>query len=108
MKITLFSLVWDNAAGTDCRLFGSESEWFDYFSEIITADIVGVETSEAMGIRTALHEHDISRAYELWQTNFKCELDTYNWDKLTIAVGTGGEVLGIVSGEPPERWQASH
>jgi hypothetical protein len=98
MKITLFTLVWDTAEGTDCRLFGSESEWFDYFSGIITDDIAGIETPEAMKIRTALREGNIGLAYELWQTYYKCELDTFNWDEQTITVGTGGEILEIVPG----------
>ena len=108
MKITLFSLVWDTAEGTDFRLFGSEAEWLNYFSKIIIADLGDVANSEANEIRTALQERDISRAYEFWQRHFKDELDTYNWDKQTIEVGTGGEVLGIISGEPPERWRTTH
>jgi len=31
IRITAWTLSWDTDEGTDCRVFGSEAEWFTFF-----------------------------------------------------------------------------
>lgn len=89
-RTTVWTLAWDTATGTNCRVFGSEAEWLDYFRKTIEAEIVGIDTPEAEAIRTALRHGEIGTAYELWQEHYKNELDTYNWSFENIEVEVAG------------------
>jgi hypothetical protein len=84
--LTIWTLSWDTDTGTDCRVFGSEDQWFTFFRDLIQSTIRNVETSEAAAIRSSLAVRDIGLAYELWQSSYKPELDTYNWDSQEIVV----------------------
>lgn len=83
---TVWTLSWDTRSGTNCRVFGSEREWIQFFSKIIESAIEGIELSEADEIRTLLSEGEVGMAYEIWQEYFKPELDTYNWDSQVITM----------------------
>ncbi|MEI6178038.1 MAG: hypothetical protein WCS43_14190 [Verrucomicrobiota bacterium] len=84
-RVHLWTLSWDTRAGTDCAVFGTEEEWFQYFRRIIESSIADIEAAEAVKIRSVI-ETDIGLAYELWIESYKPELDTYNWDELDINV----------------------
>jgi len=86
LRITVWTLSWDTTTGTGCRVFGSESERFAYFREVIEAEIRDVHEPAADAIRNALASEDLGSAYELWQGSYKYELDTYNWDEQDIEI----------------------
>jgi hypothetical protein len=83
---TVWTLSWDTDHGTNCRVFGSEDEWFTFFRDIIQSAIRNIDTPEATAIRSSLAVRDIGLAYELWQSSYKPELDTYNWDSQEIDI----------------------
>jgi hypothetical protein len=85
-RSTIWTLSWDTDTGTDCRVFGSEEEWFTFFRNLIQSTIQDIKTPEAAAIRSSLAVHDIGLAYELWQSSYKPELDTYNWDSQEIDI----------------------
>lgn len=86
IQVNVWTLSWDTRSGTDCRVFGTELEWFLYFRGIIESTIENVNTQEAKEIRSLLTAESIGEAYEIWQENYKPELDTYNWDSQAIVV----------------------
>lgn len=85
-RVTVWTLAWDNKNGTGCRVFSSESEWMIYFKGIILGEIADIHTAVAEEIRRLLQTNAIGNAYELWQENYKSELDTYNWGTEEIEV----------------------
>lgn len=85
-RATVWTLSWDTDTGTDCRVFGSEDEWYIFFRDLIESAIRSIETPEAGAIRSALGVRDVGLAYELWQSSYKPELDTYNWDSQEIHI----------------------
>ena len=85
-NLTVWTLSWDTREGTNCRVFGDESEMIQYFRTIIESTIQGVEDGEAIEIRSYLAVGEIGLAYDIWQENYKPELDTYNWDSQVINV----------------------
>jgi hypothetical protein len=85
-QVTVWTLSWDTRSGTDCRVFGSYSEWYHFFSSIIESDIEGIETQQVDEMRSLLLIGEIGLVYEIWQENYKSELDTYNWDSSEITI----------------------
>lgn len=85
-RVHVWTLSWDTRSGTNCAVFGTEDEWFQYFRQIIESSVIDEETAEAVEIRSALEACDIGLAYELWIESYKPDLDTYNWDELDINV----------------------
>jgi hypothetical protein len=83
-SIQVWTLSWDTAAGTDCRVFGSESEWFGFFRARIEDSIREASTPQADAVRASLAAGDVGSAYELWQASDKPELDSYNWDTQAV------------------------
>ena len=94
LRVTVWTLNWDTDAGTDCRVFGAETDWFVFFRGVIESAIHDIHTPKADAIRAALAQRKIGLAYELWQQTYKPELDTYNWDSHDLDVETStAEVL---------------
>lgn len=91
-RATIWTLSWDTDQGTDCRVFGSEDEWFTFFRGIIQSAVRNIDTPEAVAIRSSLAVRDIGLAYELWQSSYKPELDTYNWDSQEIDIETSPQL----------------
>jgi len=85
-QATVWTLSWDTRNGTNCRAFGSEEDWFQFFREIIESSIADWKTPEADQIRAQLAGREIGLAYEHWQETYKPDLDTYNWDTQEIMV----------------------
>ncbi|MEQ1859145.1 MAG: hypothetical protein ABMA13_04355 [Chthoniobacteraceae bacterium] len=79
LRTTVWTLSWDTDTGTDCRVFGSQAEWFAFFRGVIESSIRDIHTSKADAIRAALVQREVGLAYELWQQSYKPQLDTYNW-----------------------------
>lgn len=86
LRTTVWTLSWDTDTGTDCRVFGSQADWFAFFRGIIELSIRGIRTAKANAIRAAVAEREVGLAYELWQQSYKPELDTYNWDSHELDV----------------------
>lgn len=85
-KAVVWTLSWDTQSGTDCRVFGTEREWLQFFSNIIEESIEDIETQQATEIRLMLAAEEIGLAYDIWQDSYKPDLDTYNWDSMVIDV----------------------
>jgi hypothetical protein len=85
-RTIVWTLSWDTDTGTNARVFGSEDEWFAFFRDLIQSTIQDIETPQAAAIRSSLENRDIGLAYELWQSSYKPELDTYNWDSQEIEI----------------------
>ena len=86
LRTTVWTLSWDTHSGTDCRVFGSQTEWFAFFRGVIESAIRDIHTSKADAIRAALAQREAGLAYDLWQQSYKPELDTYNWDSHELDV----------------------
>ena len=95
IRTTVWTLSWDTDVGTDCRVFGSHAEWFEFFRGVIESAIREIHTSQAEAIRLAFARGEVGLAYELWQQSYKPELDTYNWDSHELDVEVS-PVTGLV------------
>ena len=92
-RVSVWTLASDTDSGTDCRVFGAEADWFTFFRDIIESTIRNIETPKAAEIRSLLAVHDVGLAYELWQSSYKPELDTYNWDSQEIEIEVSEQEL---------------
>jgi hypothetical protein len=84
--VNVWTLSWDTSEGLNCEIFATEDEWFDHFRMVIESGLPTQQSQEADAIRKRLADRDIGEAYALWQSSFKPELDSYNWDYRPIAV----------------------
>ena len=91
LRIIVWTLSWDTDGGSDCRVFGTEAEWFAFFRGVIESSIRDIHTKKANAIRAALAQREIGLAYELWQQDYKPELDTYNWDSHELDIEVSPE-----------------
>jgi hypothetical protein len=96
IKVRVWWIAWDTDKGTGCDLFTTERKWVARFREIILNDIEGIQDYGAAAIRRHLDASDVDSAYTLWQSDYKSEMDTYNWGDEELEYDTDGEEMVIL------------
>ncbi len=87
MKVIIYTLAYDKRHdGTGTYVFATKAELEQCQRDIIEDSLQHEDEEEIKEIREALAENNVSEAWDLWETDLKPSLDTYQVDETELTL----------------------